>query len=39
LANDVFKRLVGQPGFRNHLDGFITDSYELGGDHWTDVSS
>jgi len=33
-AEAAVSRLAGQPGFRDHTDGFNIDAYEIGLDHW-----
>jgi hypothetical protein len=33
-AEAAVSRLVGQPGFIDHADGFNIDAYEIGLDHW-----
>jgi hypothetical protein len=35
-ANAAIKRMSAQPGFRDALQGFSVDAYELGKDHWTE---
>ena len=33
-AEDAVERLRGQPGFRDHPDGFCIDGYDLNRDGW-----
>jgi hypothetical protein len=35
-ADAARKRLSAAPGFREHIDGFSIDAYELGQDHWAE---
>jgi hypothetical protein len=35
-AEDAKLRLSDQPGFREHVEGFGIDPYELDEDHWTE---
>jgi hypothetical protein len=32
----AIERLKNQPGFRDNVEGFNIDEYELGKDHWTE---
>jgi len=36
-ADAAVKRLMIQPGFRDHPDEFCIDEYELNQDHWGEV--
>jgi len=33
-AREAIERVVGQPGFRDHPDGFTIDAYEVDTDQW-----
>ena len=33
-AKKTIFRLRNKPGFRDHLDGFYIDKYEIDKDHW-----
>ena len=35
-ANAAIERLKGQPGFADFPQGFMSESYELNKDHWTE---
>ena len=35
-AHAAVARLLTQPGFRDHPQGFNIDPYELDADHWTE---
>lgn len=35
-ANAAINRLKMQPGFVDYPEGFETDAYEVGKDHWTE---
>ena len=35
-AEEAVKRLAIQPGFRDYLDRFSIDEYEIGRDHWSE---
>lgn len=33
-AAAAIERLKGQPGFRDHVEGFLVEGYPLDRDHW-----
>lgn len=35
-ANAAIDQIRDQPGFRDHLDGFVIESYEVDRTHWQD---
>lgn len=35
-ADSARLRVVSQPGFRDHPDGFVVDRYTIGDDHWSE---
>jgi hypothetical protein len=35
-AEEAIQRLMIQPEFRDHSDGFYLDEYELDQDHWVE---
>ncbi|MCE9544352.1 MAG: hypothetical protein K8T25_02355 [Planctomycetia bacterium] len=35
-AKAAQRRASEQPGFRDHLDGFFMEAYEVDKDHWTE---
>lgn len=36
IARSAISRLKGQPGFRDHPNGFQIEAYELDKDHWVE---